>query len=85
MMELKSSQLQIKGLKIKAENHRMEKSRLLSLIVNLQELAKKEEDCMESKLIEATKLENELLKFDAAFAKLAVKPISMKHIYASVT
>lgn len=75
MMELKSSQLQIKGLKIKAENHRMEKSRLLSLIVNLQELAKKEEDCMESKLIEATKLENELLKFDAAFAKLAVKPI----------
>ncbi|ESR48942.1 hypothetical protein CICLE_v10033074mg [Citrus x clementina] len=37
---------------------KMEKSRLLSLIENMQALAKKEEDCMESKLIEATKLEN---------------------------
>ena len=58
MTELKLFQFQIKGLKTKAENHRMEKSRLLSLIENMQALAKKEEDCMESKLIEATKLEN---------------------------
>ncbi|KAK9186604.1 hypothetical protein WN944_017992 [Citrus x changshan-huyou] len=75
MTELKWFQFQIKGLKIKAENHKMEKSRLLSLIENMQALAKKEEDCMESKLIEATKLENELPKFDAALAKLAIKPI----------
>lgn len=75
MLEFKLSKCVIKGLKIKAENYRMEKSRLESLIVNLQAMAKREEDSMESKLIEAEKLENDLPKFDAAFAKLAKEPL----------
>ncbi|KAJ0046497.1 hypothetical protein Pint_06462 [Pistacia integerrima] len=75
MIELKLSQLEIKGLKIKAENHRMEKSRLDSLMVNLQALAKREEDCMESVLIEASRLENDLPKFGGVFTKLAMEPL----------
>ncbi|KAJ0046496.1 hypothetical protein Pint_06461 [Pistacia integerrima] len=74
MIELKLSRLEIKGRKIKAENHRMEKSRLESLMVNLQAMAKKEEDCMESVLIEASKLENDLPKFGSVFTKLAMEP-----------
>ncbi|XP_021637558.2 uncharacterized protein LOC110633318 isoform X2 [Hevea brasiliensis] len=75
MTELKLSKSDIKGLKIKAENHRAKKSRLEFVILSWQKMIKREQEGMERVLTQVIAKEKELPKFDEAFAKLALEPL----------
>ncbi|XP_043816840.1 uncharacterized protein LOC110624697 isoform X43 [Manihot esculenta] len=75
MTDLKLFKSNIKGLKIKAEDHRAEKRRLKFVILSLQEIIMGEEEGMERVVAEVMDLEKELPKFDEAFANLALEPL----------
>ncbi|KAJ4844549.1 hypothetical protein Tsubulata_035216 [Turnera subulata] len=75
MMEQKLAKSKVKGLKIKAENHRMEKSRLEFVIQHLQEMIRKELQGMDRSLAQAIEMEKDMFKFDDVFAKLAMEPL----------
>lgn len=75
MIEQRLSKLKINRLKIKAENHRVERSRLEFQILKLQERIKKEHDDMGGVLAQVAEMEKELPKFDGVFVKLAMEPL----------
>lgn len=75
MEEQKLSKLEIGRLARKAESHRMEKSRLESVILGLQQRAQREQAAMVDLLKEVAKMENDLPKFDGAVALLAMEPL----------
>ncbi|KAL0003307.1 hypothetical protein SO802_017088 [Lithocarpus litseifolius] len=75
MVQQKLSQLEIRRLKVKAESHRMEMSRLENVILGLQIQVEKEQLATVEVLKEVAKMENELPKFDSGFASLAMGPL----------
>lgn len=75
ILQQKLSRLEIRRLKVKAESHRMEMSRLESVILGLHIQVEKEQVAMVEVLKEAAKMENELPKFDSGFASLAMGPL----------
>lgn len=75
MIELKLTKVEMKGLMIKAENHRMEKSRLEFVILRLQEMIMQEHYGMLGALAQMVEMEKEVPKFDGVFAKLAMEPL----------
>ena len=64
-----------KGLRIKAENYRLESSRLESIALRLQEMAKEEKENLDKVVLEVAKKENELPNFYAWSAKLSKDPL----------
>ncbi|GKV28320.1 hypothetical protein SLEP1_g37390 [Rubroshorea leprosula] len=75
MVDLRQAKMRIKELRIKAEDHRLEKSRLKNIILNVQKMAEEEQERMLRLLTEAAKMEKELPNFDAEFVKLTMKPL----------
>lgn len=75
MIELKLTKVGMKGLLIKAENHRMEKSRLEFVILRLQEMIMQEHYGTLGALAQMVEMEKEVPKFDGVFAKLAMEPL----------
>jgi hypothetical protein len=75
MEDQKLSKLEIGRLTRKAESHRMEKSRLESVILGLQQRAQREQAAMVERLKEVVEIKNGLPKFDGAFAVLAMEPL----------
>ncbi|KAF2319062.1 hypothetical protein GH714_013043 [Hevea brasiliensis] len=71
MLELSKSSIEL--LKIKAENHRAEKSRIEFMFLSLQEMFKKEKEGMEIVVAQVIDMEKVLTKFDEAFAELALE------------
>lgn len=69
----KLSKLEISRLKSKAESHRMEESRLESVILGLQQRARGQQAAMWELLKEVDKIEKDLPKFDDAFDVLAME------------
>ncbi|WCJ19812.1 hypothetical protein M5689_002087 [Euphorbia peplus] len=75
--DLKLCILGIKRLKLKAENHRTEKSRLEFEIFKLQNMARKEEEKRNRAMDEVQEIEKELPKIDAVFAKILREPLNL--------
>lgn len=77
MVEFKSSKLKILRLKNKAENHRMERSRLESIVMSLQMRAEGEGMKMVKLLGEVDQVEKALPSYDVLVESLAMKPFDV--------
>lgn len=75
MEELQLYKMEIRRLKSKAESHRMEKCRLESVILGLQNRAQKEQADLVETLEEVIKMEKDAPKFVGVFAALAIEPM----------
>ncbi|CAL5203082.1 unnamed protein product [Lathyrus oleraceus] len=73
MSEFKSSKLKILKMKSKAENHRMEKSRLESVVLGLQMRVEREGVKMVKLLCEVDEIEKALPSYDILVESLAMK------------
>ncbi|GAU25193.1 hypothetical protein TSUD_150920 [Trifolium subterraneum] len=77
MVEFKNSKMEILRLKNKAEDHRMEKSRLESIVVSLQMRAKREGMNMVKLLGEVDQIEKTLPNYGVLVENLAMKPFDV--------
>ncbi|KAJ1383608.1 DUF724 family protein [Sesbania bispinosa] len=77
MDELKKWKLEIVTLKNKAEDHRMERSRLQSMVLSLQVRAEREGKSMVQLLHEVDHMEKALPKYDILIANLAMNPFDV--------
>ncbi|XP_057981693.1 uncharacterized protein LOC131166995 [Malania oleifera] len=75
MMELRLFKSEVLELKEKAEFHRMEKSRLGSLILSLKAKAEREQASRDGILDQVEKMEEELPVFAGNLANFALKPL----------
>lgn len=73
MVKLRRHRIDIRGLRRKAEQHRLQKSRLEFEIVKLRAKVEAEKVAYEHVMAEVVKMEDEVPNFDDVFAKLAIK------------
>jgi hypothetical protein len=80
MVGFKNSKLKIWMLKNKAEDHRMEKSRLESIVVSLQMRAEREGMNMVKLLGEVDQIEKALPNYGVLVENLAMKPFDVENL-----
>jgi hypothetical protein len=80
MVDFKNSKLKILMLKNKAEDHRMEKSRLGSIVVSLQMRVEREGMNMIKLLGEVDQIEKALPNYGVLVENLAMKPFDVENL-----